>query len=339
LLEKILSFHSFIHHFEIIPEEKRKNIAWITKHVRGFVREFARCIYRGNETVDCDTCKMHSHLHLPEDIKYYGHPMNWEAGKGERGLKVWAKLASTTAQKINIPIFTHQTALRVADAMLLSKAAAIIREQNNDRISITAKPAGGEDDTSVLSAESNLEQDKKPTKKSIKEDVVLDINVRLVPHYVVNGEGSQQQVEKFTRKGKKGTEGIVPPFEPLVMTALHNAERGKMNRIKIYKYAKLDMQQRGNTLIRASASYDRHGAFFDWVAVNWELKNKRKASAPAKLKLLYEDSNNEMCAIVHCCEWQNEEHWDSDTLLTERWKQEFSYADKEKNFRNAVGAP
>lgn len=56
------------------------------------------------------------------DIQDYGHPMNWEAGKGERGLKVWAKLASCRAQKLSVPVFTYQTAQRVGDAMLLEKA-------------------------------------------------------------------------------------------------------------------------------------------------------------------------------------------------------------------------
>jgi hypothetical protein len=91
VLMKALSFHSFVHYFEEVPSVRRADVKYIERTIQGFINDFSDCIYRGDDSVDCDTCKIHSHLHLAADIKEYGHPMNWEAGKGERGLKVWAK--------------------------------------------------------------------------------------------------------------------------------------------------------------------------------------------------------------------------------------------------------
>ena len=117
---KSLTFHSFIHYFEEVVEENRVNTVLIESSVKKLVSEFSHIIYRGDDTVDCATCKIHSHLHLSADIENFGHPMNWEAGKGERGLKVWAKMASCTAQKVRLSTFTFQTAQRVGDAAVLS---------------------------------------------------------------------------------------------------------------------------------------------------------------------------------------------------------------------------
>ena len=69
--------------------------------------------------VDCETPKIHAYLHLPADITQFGHPMNWDAGKGERGLKDWAKMVSSTAQQQTLSEFTYQTAMRISDCALL----------------------------------------------------------------------------------------------------------------------------------------------------------------------------------------------------------------------------
>ena len=66
-------------------------MATIQRAVNGLVSDYSKIIYRGDNSVDCSTGKIHSHLHLASDIAEFGEPMNWEASKGERGLKVWAK--------------------------------------------------------------------------------------------------------------------------------------------------------------------------------------------------------------------------------------------------------
>jgi hypothetical protein len=97
LLETALCFHSFIHYFGDLPKEMREDHDLIGHSVRSFVELYNTVVYQGDNTVDCDTCKIHAHLHVPKDIIKFGNPMNWDAGKGERGLKVWAKLCGMTS--------------------------------------------------------------------------------------------------------------------------------------------------------------------------------------------------------------------------------------------------
>lgn len=310
----------------------------------GFVNAFAKNVYRGDDSVDCETSKIHSHLHLPEDIQDYGHPMNWEAGKGERGLKVWAKLASATAQKFTIPIFTHQTALRVADAMLLSKAAAMLDQQvaavnknlqeSSDKIQgageevqeeemvvvdTTPVPQHHQDDNIAPVVSNNNNND---------DDVVCTIKVRKEAHFMVDLTLNPVAVKEMTRRGKLLGESDVDSFDPLVIEALRTSEQGTTNEIKMYKDARVFFKRRGKQIIRACSSYDKFGAFFDWVSVNWPAgRGNKKASAPAKLQMLYEDANGEMCAIVHSCAWQERDDLLESTSLTERWKVEVALAD------------
>jgi hypothetical protein len=66
--------------------------------VKAYLKIYKDAVYCGDDTVDCETPKIHAHLHLAGAIMDFGHPMNWDAGKGERGLKDWAKVVSSTAQ-------------------------------------------------------------------------------------------------------------------------------------------------------------------------------------------------------------------------------------------------
>jgi hypothetical protein len=48
--------------------------------------------------------------------------MQYDAAKGERGLKDWAKQISQTAQKCGIDIFLYQTIHRVSTQQLMQRA-------------------------------------------------------------------------------------------------------------------------------------------------------------------------------------------------------------------------
>ena len=87
--------------------------------------------YRGDNTVDTGTCKVHSHLHLPQDCFEYGSPMNYDAALGERGLKFWAKGPSRTARKCGETTFITQTSSRISDHQLLSKAFSLLQKKQH----------------------------------------------------------------------------------------------------------------------------------------------------------------------------------------------------------------
>jgi hypothetical protein len=60
---------------------------------------FDSIIYRGDDTVNADTCKIHTQLHNRWPHAYFGDLMQYNTAMGERGLKVWAKCFSQTAVK------------------------------------------------------------------------------------------------------------------------------------------------------------------------------------------------------------------------------------------------
>ena len=83
-------------------------------------------IYRGDNSVDVQTCKYHAHFHLTWAIEYFGAPMGFNAAKGERNLKFWAKEISKTARKCGQAIFIEQTSRRIADHLVLQRVHNII---------------------------------------------------------------------------------------------------------------------------------------------------------------------------------------------------------------------
>jgi hypothetical protein len=78
LLQKALALHSFIHFFDNVGNDKRNDLSLIDRAVKSYIKLFSEVVYRGDNTVDVETCKIHSHLHLTNDIRDYGHPMNWD---------------------------------------------------------------------------------------------------------------------------------------------------------------------------------------------------------------------------------------------------------------------
>ena len=117
-----MCLHAYLHYSKDILVEKRCQPEIFDRGVREFLRLFNAYVFRGDESIDTDTCKIHCHLHILENILNYGDPMQYDAAKGERGLKDWAKHISQTAQKCGIDIFLFQTIHRVLTYQLLQRA-------------------------------------------------------------------------------------------------------------------------------------------------------------------------------------------------------------------------
>jgi hypothetical protein len=129
-----LAFHSFVHYFEEIPAEQQTNGCFIHDCVKAYIKIYTNAVYRGDNTVDCETPKIHAHLHLAGDIMDFGHPMNWDARKVERGLKDWAKVVSSTAHKQNLIDFTYQTAMMLRLTTTSSKHWTTMPSLNSSSI-------------------------------------------------------------------------------------------------------------------------------------------------------------------------------------------------------------
>ena len=97
-LELLLCIHAYLHSFADLPDDLRSDIMVFDRGLREFIRLFRQFIYRGDSSVDTsDTCKAHCFMHLLFNTMEFGDPMEQDAGKGEQGLKQWAKAVSVTA--------------------------------------------------------------------------------------------------------------------------------------------------------------------------------------------------------------------------------------------------
>jgi Plavaka transposase len=321
LSEKILSMHSFIHFFASVPLSQRTSMATIQRAVNGLVSDYSKIIYRGDNSVDCSTGKIHSHLHLASDIAEFGEPMNWEASKGERGLKVWAKLASGTAQKHNLSLFTNQTALRVADVLLLSKASSTITIHSG-KVTETVKVTESE------APIPNPPEAPIPNPPEVGRSFwVQEIQLRRHPHALVKyHEGVRDQFYAVSRKGKETLLDDIP-LQPFVFEALRKVEAENHSSLQIYKDATLICTDQ-KIIIRSWSEYDSFGSFFDWVMVEWKFERSDKYStAPAKVLLIYEDTRNELCAIVQACCWQSVQEISLSNTISSRWMLELEPAE------------
>ena len=119
VLELALLFYGVVHEFHELDSSFHEDLPSIRKQLDTLMGTIFDRVYRGDNGIDMLTCKCHAHFHLTADIEYYGAPMNYDAGKGERNLKFWAKEISQTARKCGQAVFIEQCSRRVSDHMVL----------------------------------------------------------------------------------------------------------------------------------------------------------------------------------------------------------------------------
>jgi hypothetical protein len=108
----MLCYHAWCHKSNQLPEEIQGDTELVSFSARTVVQYFDTIIYRGDDSVDTDTCKMH--------YKYFGGLMQYNMETGERGLKTWAKKMAKTALKHGRDVFTHSTSNQVGEMLLLN---------------------------------------------------------------------------------------------------------------------------------------------------------------------------------------------------------------------------
>ncbi len=141
--------HAYLHCSADLPENIRQDTVVFDRGMRQFISRFGEVVCRGDSSVDTDTCKTHCFMHLLSNTVEFGDPMQYESGKGERGLKQWAKAVSVTAQKVGLDTFIFQTIMRVADRLLLSRASDIVQRQNRNQQLAVEEPTENEDNKGV----------------------------------------------------------------------------------------------------------------------------------------------------------------------------------------------
>ena len=132
-----MCYHAWCHNLYLLPNlhllpiELQQDYDMIDFGSKMIMRYFDSILYRGNDTCDTDTCKIHTQLHNSQSHCYFGDLMQYSTAMGERGLKVWAKGILQTALKQGIDKFTYSTSSCVRERMLLKTIANQLQMQND----------------------------------------------------------------------------------------------------------------------------------------------------------------------------------------------------------------
>ena len=261
------------------------------------VQYFDTIIYRGDDSVDSDTCKIHTQLHNRRSHAYFGDLMQYNSAIGERGLKVWAKRVSQTALKHGRDKFTYSTSSRVGERMLLDTITDRLRMQEQ----------------SPTNLPTSLESHSR----------------RRMPHFRYSRDGSSNVLMSLDRKGKES-----PPDDKTgtiqleILEGIFGVEiNGHQTFFDIWCEAKLQNGQ----YIRCWPQYrSGEGIRYDWAMMSFGSEEEDAGGQPiiypAKVLALYEDSEGTLKALVHSVEYKtatNVEGPFGDSRLVKHYRLEF----------------
>jgi hypothetical protein len=203
--------------------------------------------------------------------------MQYDAAKGERGLKDWAKHISQTAQKCGIDIFLFQTIHRVSTYQLLQRAEQL-----------------------ELWRKRKLEKKIEDRGVQVQEPIpVRPVMNRKLPHfryktgtkvlYAVDRKG----VETLTTK-KTGA------VDKRILDKIEREHPG-LEDIDIWGEIYLTNASGGlGQLLRGHPTFDRYGEMFDWAAVTFDTADSNEGLVgPAKLLAFYKDVEGVPHTVVH----------------------------------------
>jgi hypothetical protein len=234
------------------------------------VQYFDTIIYRGDDTVDTDTCKIHTQWHAN---RYFGGPMQSNMETGERGLKTWAKKVARTALKHGRDVFTQSTSNHVGEMLLLNTASELVmRKQAKETKVPTSVPAA--------------------TRATVIH--------HKVPHF--RFQTKAQELISLNHQGAEtvpdATTGII---QREVLKALSELEREKSQQrfFDIWCEATLPSGQ----IVRCWPQYrGNQGCKYNWVLAKFQLNDEGdKGVVPylAKVLAMYENINGKFKVLVH----------------------------------------
>ena len=288
VLEYALIFHATVHEFHELPRNLQTNFDHLTNKLTWLLKSIFSRIYRGDNGVDVLTCKCRAHFHLAGDIQYFGTPMGYDASKGERNLKFWAKQISKTAQKCGEVTFIQQTTRRISDHSLLAK---VIYEQGETHKSLRNRK--------------NVPVTPNSTKWWY---------TRKTPHMCYNLTSQEALLLNCVAYKNLGSDALLTKQ---VKQALHSTH-GSDGVITIWKEIRVNLGVETNAgyhHVRSFHEFDKHGPFFDWAHIN----HGRNLYRPAKVVLLYQFQGKDFALV-----WQAKPPTDTElsceTNLSARWR-------------------
>ena len=291
LLEYVLCYHSFCKYSSSLPSVMRKDVELIDYSGRSLVAYFSRMIYRGDNTIDSRTTKIHAQRRFGHNFNLLGNVMHGCCEVGERLLKTEAKRISRTAQQRGSITFERQTCSRILDRHLLDKMRVALQRDNchprsssNTRIHTTRK----------------------------------DTFSRQQAHFLIYRDGGRAMA--CDRKGKQ-----VDPNQStgcpskLVCDKLLDINTDPV--IEVYNEVIL----RDGSYVRAWPNYRSEGSWFDFVNVQWEDEDGKVYFLPAQCLAFYK-KNDECMALVQSVDLKSEGRVSGyrNSILTSHFKMQCS---------------
>ena len=271
LLEMLLAFHAT---YKYGNERDKKNFNHTVRLMMSMIKGM---IQRGADTKNWSISKFHELLHFHIDLQNFGSQANIDAGKGEHGLKLWAKLPSKNVRARAADLYYKDLAQRIYENRLLELASDTLLS----RVPPNILPPNTEGRSS---SDPRMEQ---------QEEVCVSIQL-------------SQPLLKLTLEGPTSLRHDVAVFLRKQSTIQFP--------VQIYQEAKYSREGDYMRTIRASPSYRSTGPWYDWVSVCYEMENKQ-VFYPFQILGCLENSLGQKLAVgrmgqrLKACDSTLLEHW------------------------------
>ena len=252
LIEMLLSFHAS-YKYASMADKENFNI-----NLRLMMHIIKRRINRGRDTQNWAISKFHELLHMYTDTMNFGSHANFDAGKGEHGLKKWAKLPSKTVRTRDANHYFQDMATRIRENQLVEVASATLLPRNEHTF-----PDMGED---------VVDQQHRDEEENI---VTIELSGRVMLLDVVGPSLLPPELTSFLRNKPD----LVFPLE-------------------IFQEAKFARNGGPKTTIRGTPNYRNSGPWHDCVHVVYEDDRGAKKEYPYQVYGFFRESGKQTQSAV-----------------------------------------
>jgi hypothetical protein len=264
-IEYVLCFHSFSKYSSSLPHHLRDDFELVDYGGRNLIRYFEKMIYRGDNSLDARTTKIHAQKRTGLNYNRILSMNHTSCETGERMLKTEAKGISRTAQQRGHEMFEKQTCHRIGDRMVMDKFGLC-----------------------MFFKQQSQEKDDLPAVQEAKGDRFT----RQRSHFILWRAGEQVQASNRFGKHRDPDKQSGNLHDCVIKFLLQ--EDLNITQYEVYTEVIL----RNDSYIRAWPNYRQTGAWYDYVQVQWE-----SGMFPARVLCFYnkidENGDQKPYALVH----------------------------------------
>jgi hypothetical protein len=236
-LEYVLCYHSFCKYSSSLPPVLRDSFEVVDYGGRNVIRYFEKMIYRGDNSLDARTTKVHAQLRTGQNHRDLGSTQHSSCDTGERLLKTEAKGISRTAQQRGRQTFEKQTCLRIVDRSVMDNVGMCVERQE------------------ASSSELELQE--------VQQEIKGDRFSRQRPNFKLSRVG--KKVQASDRFGKlRSPDKTSGYLQDHIVDFLLNEDLN-LHYFEVYCEAII----RNDSYIRAWPNYRNTGSWYDFVNVQW----------------------------------------------------------------------